>query len=148
MSNHTHPRSMRHTPRISMSVIVLLCAVMLAIGMGLALLLIRPIPPTDLDSKTTASTMIVEDGVFDDRRAVTFRLTQSDASTLQMPQNGTLTSSTCTAGAALQSGTSMFAVDDHAVLSLHTNIPLYRQLAIGTQGNDVRSLHDLSLIHI
>lgn len=142
MSNHTHPRSMRHTPRISMSVIVLLCAVMLAIGMGLALLLIRPIPPTDLDSKTTASTMIVEDGVFDDRRAVTLRLAQSDASTLQMPQNGTLTSSTCTAGAALQSGTSMFAVDDHAVLSLHTNIPLYRQLAIGTQGNDVRSLHD------
>lgn len=141
MSNHTRPRIMRHTPRISMSVIVLLCAIMLAIGMGLALLLIRPLPPTDLDSKTTAGTMTVEDGVFDDRRAVTFRLAQSDASTLQMPQDGTLTSSTCTTGAALQSGTSMFSINDHAVLSLHTSIPLYRPLAIGTQGNDVRSLH-------
>ncbi|WP_133120887.1 MULTISPECIES: hypothetical protein [Bifidobacterium] len=86
--------------------------------------------------------MTVEDGVFDDRRAVTFRLTQSSASTLQMPQDGTLTSSTCTAGAALHSGTSMFSINDHAVLSLHTSIPLYRPLAIGTQGNDVRSLHD------
>lgn len=142
MNNHTHPRSMRHTPRISMSVIVLLCAVMLAIGMGLALLLIRPIPPKDLDSKATAGTMTVEDGVFDDRRAVTFRLPQSSASTLQMPQDGTLTSSTCTAGVALHSGTSMFSINDHAVLSLHTSIPLYRPLAIGTQGNDVRSLHD------
>lgn len=142
MSNHTQPRTMRHAPRISMSIIVLLCAVMLAIGMGLALILIRPAPPMDLDSTATVGTMTVEDGVFDDRRAVTFRLTQSDTSTLQMPQDGTLTDSTCTAGATLQSGTSMFSIDDHAVLSMHTDIPLFRPLAIGTQGNDVRALHD------
>lgn len=142
MSNHTQPRTMHHAPRISMSIVVLLCAVMLAIGMGLALLLVRPVTPTDLDSKAIAGTMTVEDGVFDDRRAVTFRLTQSDASTLQMPQEGTLTSSSCTVGATLQSGTSMFSIDDHAVLSLHTDIPMFRPLAIGTQGNDVRALHD------
>ena len=142
MSNHTQPRSMRHTPRISMSIIVLLCAVMLAIGMGLALLLIPSTLPADLDSDATGGTLTVEDGVFDDRRAVTFRLVQSDASTLQMPQDGTLTSSTCTAGAVLQSGTSMFSINDHAVLSLHTSIPVYRPLVIGTQGNDVRALHD------
>ncbi|MEE1295645.1 MAG: hypothetical protein UHD09_02070 [Bifidobacterium sp.] len=139
-----HQRT-RRTPHashgVTASVVALLVVLALAVGAIAALLLTRAVTPRDLSSDAQGGTLATESGTWDDRRAVTIRVTQGNDATLRSPVAGTLTAYDCAPGRAVESGTSMLAVDGTPVLSLHTAVPLYRTLASGTEGDDVAALH-------
>ncbi|KFI61935.1 hypothetical protein [Bifidobacterium cuniculi] len=128
-------------PGVATSIVVLLVVLALAVGAAATLLAVRITTPRDLSSTAQGGTIATESGTYDDRRAVTVRVTQGDDATLRSPAEGTLTAYDCAVGATVESGTSMLAVDDTPVLSLHTNTPLYRALTSGVQGADVAALH-------
>ncbi len=67
-------------------------------------------------------------------------VSRSSSSPVTAPDSGLLTSYDCAAGANVASGTSFFALDGAPVLALATDVPLWRDLAIGDTGADVRSL--------
>lgn len=128
-------------PGVASSIVALLVAIALAVGAAVALLAVRIATPHDLSSTAQGGTITAESGTYDDRRAVTIRVTQGDDATLRAPVDGTLTAYDCAVGSTVASGTSMLAVDGTPVLSLHTDTPLYRPLSSGVQGADVAALH-------
>ncbi len=68
----------------------------------------------------------------------------ADQATLQLAQAGARLEGSFTAlpaaGAAIQQGQALYAVDGHPVVLLYGSQPAYRQLAPGASGDDVRQL--------
>ena len=56
------------------------------------------------------------------------------------PRQGRLTALTCRTGEPLTSGTAFATIDGNPVVALATEIPLWRELAAGDRGDDVRAL--------
>ncbi|PLS29596.1 hypothetical protein [Bifidobacterium parmae] len=127
---------------VTVSVIVLLAALLLSTGVAGGFLLTRSRIPQSLESSTPAGSMTVASTRFDDSRSVQLTLALGASATVTSPVSGTVTSSDCATNATVASGSTPIAVDAVPLLALNTATPPYRRLASGTQGPDARALND------
>ena len=127
---------------VTVSVSVLLAAMLLSVGLGAGFLLTRSRIPQSLESSEPAGSMKVAASRFDDARSVQLTVALGTSSTVMSPVTGTVTASRCAANAVVASGGTPISVDAVPVLALHTVTPPYRTLTSGTKGPDARSLND------
>ncbi|PST48549.1 hypothetical protein COO72_07445 [Bifidobacterium callitrichos] len=127
---------------MTVSVFVLLAAMLLAVGLGAGFLLTRSRIPQSLESSEPAGSMKVAASRFDDARSVQLTVTLGTSSTVVSPVSGTVTASRCAVNAVVASGGAPISVDAIPVLALHTVTPPYRTLTSGTKGPDARALND------
>jgi peptidoglycan hydrolase-like protein with peptidoglycan-binding domain len=112
----------------------------LAVGAGVAAVVLTPARPAVLASPQAIESVPVTTQTFDDRRSVTVGFTLGGAASLTSPGDGRITSFPCAPGASLVSGGSAFALDGRPVLTLATELPLWRDLAMADRGDDVTAL--------
>lgn len=98
-----------------------------------------PVPAT-LAAASEITTAPVTSATFDDQRSVTVTPSVITGRPVKVATGGVVTDLTCAAGRAVRSGTSFVSVDGKALLALHTDVPLWRDLAVGTKGKDVASV--------
>ena len=96
--------------------------------------------PRSLHTVPTPQEIPISSRAFYDERPVEITVSQSSSATVTTPASGLITRYDCAVGAGVASGSSFFAVDEGPVLALATEVPLWRDLAIGDSGADVRSL--------
>lgn len=79
---------------------------------------------------------------FSDERTVEVRVTPTASLALAAPRAGRITRFDCTANSEVLSGGSVLSIDGIAVLSLASSVPMWRDLAVGDEGSDVRGLQE------
>lgn len=115
---------------------------MICLGIGAGYLLAPAPVPGSLASDTGASEVGVEPITFDDPRQVTLIPSASTATLLTVNRPGVVTAFSCAPGSAINSGDIAIAIDDQPIPYLALRIPLWRDLALGDTGDDVRSLQE------
>ncbi len=104
-------------------------------------LAVRPAEaPRDLAPAVAALSAPVTAETFDDPRQAVVRFTVGPSSAVTTTASGRVTKSACAVGRPLSSGTALAQLNGVPVLALATATPLYRDLAEGTKGDDVRAL--------
>ena len=112
-----------------------------AMALGAIAVSLLPLPlPKSLQNSPLPQEIAISSHAFDDERPVEVTVSRSSSSPVAAPVPGVLSSYDCTVGAQVESGTSFFALDGAPVLALATEVPLWRDLAVGDTGADVRSL--------
>lgn len=125
----------------SLGTLALLVAVVAAVAAALTVVFVwRPVPTSLATPATASGTVAVEPNEFDDVRQVELRATSGAAGKLIATRSGTVTSSACVPGAAIASGSVLATVDGKPVVALATQMPLYRDLVVGSKGADVTAL--------
>lgn len=114
----------------------------LAAGVALGAVWTTSAAPAPLTPPTVIATFPVESTTFDDLRSVRLAVSHGEAVALTSPGTGLVTRSSCSPGAGIESGTAALYLDDRPIVALATSIPLWRDLTIGTEGNDVRALQE------
>lgn len=129
-------------PRIASSLAVL--AIVAAAGSGAlgATFLIPEQAPEALRPGAELTSVPVQRQQFNDERMVPIALAITDATPLAANVGGRVTALRLNAGQELASGSSPLDVDGVPILALHTAVPLYRDLAIGSTGADVTALQN------
>ncbi|ADG73022.1 conserved hypothetical protein [Cellulomonas flavigena DSM 20109] len=115
--------------------------VALGAGLGVGVWLARPPVPTALENGGTLSVSPVGERAWDDARTVTLTVTSQAEQSLTSLLSGRVTSSSCSPGAAVTSGTSVMGVDGAGLLALATSVPLWRDLTTGDKGADAAALN-------
>ena len=115
-------------------------AVATAIGISVGIVLApMPIPPSaQVPDPYLRADVVLAD--YDDARTVPVSVISTSALELLSPSTGTMTAITCSPGATWASGSFPFAVDGTPKLFISTASPLYRDLVLGTRGDDVQAL--------
>ncbi|REJ06379.1 hypothetical protein DY023_06255 [Microbacterium bovistercoris] len=105
-----------------------------------AFFVLHPItPPTLAASKTITDTPVVlEDST--DEHSVRVTVKHADDIDLLSQAAGVVTSSSCTAGSTISSGTSVHSIDDRPIVLLSLASPLWRDFGLGDSGPDVAAL--------
>lgn len=133
-------RRIRSTGRsgryIAISLIAALTAGIAAITA--AVLLIRP--PEALGPIGSVSEVPVSSQAFSEEVPGELKFSIAPSSDVKAMANGMVTSSSCTAGAPVESGSSFLSVNASPVIALATSIPLWRSLALDDKGPDVAAL--------
>lgn len=120
--------------------VALLCLASAAVAAALiAFFLYQPVPAS-LATTAAPTWITLTEEELSDSRLVDLDLTLGDESTLRAPVTGLITGSSCTPGGTIASGTTAFRVDKLPLVSLHTAIPLWRDLSFGVEGDDVAAL--------
>ncbi|KZE90579.1 hypothetical protein AVP41_00098 [Microbacterium sp. TNHR37B] len=96
--------------------------------------------PASLEQAQTDDSFPVSGRTFADERAVEIGIEAGTPRTVTVDRSGLLTASACEPGEPLRSGTAPFQIDGDDVLLLATAVPLWRELAPGSTGADVRAL--------
>lgn len=123
-------------------VALLACALVSAGGLA-ATLVLRAGVPAALRSGTDPDSAPVVVRAFDDARTVTAQFDFAQDRVLEAPRPGRVTAAgVCADGAAIESGRRVLDLDDRPLIALHTSTPLWRELAVGARGNDVRALQE------
>ncbi|MDR1078343.1 MAG: hypothetical protein LBL55_06750 [Propionibacteriaceae bacterium] len=123
----------------SFVVLGLVCA--LAVGLGVGLWLVPPPVPSDLAAGERPTTAAVSSQSFDDERTVRVAFDVAGRTPLITGARGVVTATSLTGPGQLTSGAVALWVEGRPVLALHTGVPLYRNLALGTRGADVAALN-------
>ena len=117
-------------------------AACLAAGMGLAVGLERTMTPPSLSDSSDAGNLALGSEEFDDVRSLNVDVTASPAGGVAFPVSGRVTFASCPADGVVRSGSREYDVDGTPLVSLHTDTPLYRDLAYGDKGDDVTALQN------
>lgn len=117
-------------------------AACLAAGMGLAVGLERTMTPPSLSDSSDARNLALGSEEFDDVRSLNVDVTASPAGGVAFPVSGRVTFASCPADGVVRSGSREYDVDGTPLVSLHTDTPLYRDLAYGDKGDDVTALQN------
>lgn len=114
----------------------------LAAGVLAGVLLVRPAAPGGIAPSGSLASAPVREVQTTDEQPATLVVTASSAGSLATSMPGTVTSSTCAAGGSATSGSAALSINDETVIYLATSRPLWRDLAIGDIGADVRALQE------
>ncbi|MFI2702501.1 peptidoglycan-binding domain-containing protein [Cellulosimicrobium composti] len=114
-----------------------LCA---ALGVVGTVVYMRPVTPSSLATPERSLAFPVGEAEFDDPRPVELRLSRGDDLALTVPATGRVTTSRCKAGVPMESGSSVLTVDGVPLVGLATSVPLWRDLSLGDEGEDVTAL--------
>jgi hypothetical protein len=124
------------------SVLALALLAALSGGVAVGTVLTVPDTPEVLAAGPTVTEVPVTTRAYDDRRNLALRVTAGAAREVTVRAGGLVTSSTCSPGATMTSGSTTVALDGVPLLDLHTAVPLWRGLTVGDRGPDVAALHD------
>lgn len=102
----------------------------------------RTAVPEELQSGAPVSRVDLLHDEFSDTRTVDLSVALQPSAGMVLRTGGVLTASECEPGAEVVSGGSTFAVDGSPLIDLRTPQPLWRSLAPGSRGADVRSLQE------
>lgn len=131
--------------RGKISITVTLTA-MLAAAAG-ALCVIYAVPaavPIGLEQASQPSIVKVSTEEFTDERTVEVSFETSPEQSLTARASGVVSASSCKVGTQVHSGDSLLTVESMALIALHTDTPIYREMGDGTTGKDVLALqHEL-----
>jgi peptidoglycan hydrolase-like protein with peptidoglycan-binding domain len=118
--------------------------VLVAAGSGVAAgaVLVPAAPPAAISPSTGPLEVPVRTVDFDGASPASLNVTPGEAAMLSAQTAGRVTSTRCTVGAELASGTSVVSVNDRPLLLLATARPLWRDLGSGDSGDDVRALQE------
>ena len=100
----------------------------------------REDPPSSVAGETGARTAPVSVETYDGTRGVTATPVLADPVTPTLGAFGRVRSSLCAPGVVVASGSSPLVLDDRPVLALATAAPLWRDLDVGSRGQDVTDL--------
>lgn len=118
----------------------LLCLASAAIAAAVVgFALYRPIPASLATSPAPSEVPLTAEELTD-ARSVELTATLGEESAIVSPATGTITRTDCIAGGSIASGSTTFTVDKSPLVNLHTDTPLWRDLAFGTEGADVAAL--------
>ncbi|MBX3098323.1 MAG: hypothetical protein KF761_01975 [Salinibacterium sp.] len=131
-------RGLRHYAFIGTAALILGTA----LGGTLVVLLVPEAPPPSLVSEQRLETVTPAVIDFTDPREVRVALTVDSASGLRSPVGGVLTALSCVPGGQVSSGSNVFAVDGASVVALATAVPLWRDIPVGDDGQDVIALEN------
>lgn len=134
------PRALQESLRGEWAAAAVGAVFVLAVGVAGTAVLLSPSSPKVLEPARDASTAPVTQSTFGDERSVELELTRLPDVSIDAPTGGRITSSTCSVGATATSGASLLSVDGQPALTLATSMPLWRDLARGDTGDDVRAL--------
>ena len=124
----------------SVGTAVLAAAVLLGAG-GMAGFLLRPsAAPAELQTAADLTSAPVGHEELTDERTVKISLKRSAAAPLLAGLAGRVTSTACRAGEPLESGRVVARIDATPLIALATSTPLFRDLAEGAKGDDVKAL--------
>ncbi|MFT3834597.1 MAG: peptidoglycan-binding domain-containing protein [Micropruina sp.] len=119
---------------------VFIAAVSLAAG-AVAGAAVRPqAAPADLAKPVPVTSAPVTAESFADPRTVPVRLAVAADQPIAAGRSGRLTETLCRVERPIRSGRIVARIDDRPVLGLATSLPLYRNLASGSKGRDVRAV--------
>ncbi|ARC56378.1 hypothetical protein AS850_04720 [Frondihabitans sp. 762G35] len=124
------------TPSVGL-IAVLACG---ALGAAIALATTSQPTPSSLESIPVSGSVPTSTRTFDDARSVEVVVERGPDRHVTSRKGGWVTASGCAPGAVLTSGTRIASVDGMPLLGLATSEPLWRDLAAGDSGDDVRSL--------
>lgn len=96
--------------------------------------------PEVLSSSTPATTVRVEHRTDADERQVQLALETGAPRVLTTTREGTVTAMHCATGGTVRSGDVVATTDGLPVIALATSTPLWRDIADGDRGDDVRAL--------
>ncbi len=99
----------------------------------------RPVPASLTEPAESSVTALVAEKL-PDTRDLELTIQVGDGATIASPVAGKVTSSSCSPGAEIASGTTTFTVDKTPLANLHTNTPLWRNLKAEDKGDDVKAL--------
>lgn len=128
--------------RVHLSAFALVVVAALGAGGAVGLLLAPERPPESLASAAPVASAPATAAVLDDSRTVAWQPRVTDGLELAVERSGLVTSSRCEPGGQLASGEVAFSLDARPVIALHTGFPLYRDLASGAKGPDVKALQE------
>lgn len=116
-------------------------AMFVAAGTAVVLVVTLPVEaPQALRTATPATTVRVTERSDADERQVQLALDTGAPRAVVTSRIGTVTSSACSTGATLRSGDVVARVDGAPVITLASDVPLWRDLALNDAGDDVRGL--------
>lgn len=115
---------------------------LVAVGVVLGAAWTSPAVPAALRPPAPITTFEVRSATFDDVRSVRLAVARGEESGLASPGSGLVTRFDCRPGSTIESGTAPLWLDDAPVVALATTLPLWRDLPVGTEGNDVRALQE------
>lgn len=125
-------------PRIGVTAIV--AAAVFGSGATAAWMFLNPSAPPSLAKSTAASSAPVAYQSFSDARTVSLSVTRIPAVKVSSGLAGRVTSTACTPGGEISSGSSVLSINEQPVIALATSVPLWRDLVRGDQGPDVKSV--------
>lgn len=114
--------------------------VLVAVGASGTLVFVARDEPAgvgDAVAPTVAPASVI---TFSDERSATGVPTIATPGLVLLQDSGTVTSTACSPGGVISSGMSPVMVDDRPLLALSTGTPMWRDVAIGSRGEDVRAL--------
>lgn len=126
---------------VTISVIVLIGLILLSCGVAGGFLLTKSMIPPTLVSTTQGGSITPVSSQYDDARDASVTISSGVSQSVGSVSAGTVTATSCAAGTTVQSGTSLFSIDEVAQLMLHTDVPMYRTLTSGTSGRDAAALN-------
>ncbi len=118
----------------------LLALVAAAVAAGV-LLVSLALPPA-LEEPSRVEWFTVGERSFSDEQTVQLVVESGPIRSVLAPRAGVITASSCQAGLVIDSGTAPFGIDGEPIIALATRVPMWRDLANGSKGSDVRALED------
>ncbi|MCH9274793.1 hypothetical protein JS533_000595 [Bifidobacterium amazonense] len=126
---------------VAVSVMVLIGLVLASCGVAGGFLLTKSMIPPTLVSTAKGGTVKPVSSRYDDVRNATVTVSSGAGQSVTSVGAGTVTSSSCTPGMTVRSGSSLYAIDEVGQLMLHTDVPMYRMLESGMSGRDAAALN-------
>lgn len=121
-------------------VAVAAACVVLSLGILAGVALTRPQAPESIAPSGHPTSVMAREVRTADEHGVTVKVTTGSSAKLVSRTAGTVTRSDCVPGETVSSGAGGVAINDATIISLATSQPLWRDLATGDTGADVRSL--------
>lgn len=119
---------------------VLAALIGIAVG-AIAVLGLRPTTtPSELGEPADSPEIAISLSDFSDPRELSVEVRLAPSAAVVAPDAGIVTKSTCARGQAISSGSSPYAVSGRPLLALQLAVPLWRDLSIGSHGDDVRAV--------
>jgi peptidoglycan hydrolase-like protein with peptidoglycan-binding domain len=137
-----HPAGPVRHRMLSAGFVVAVVLLLVGATTAATVLVLRAPRPAALADATPLETVPVEPYAFADPRTVRVDVTTGEPQPLVTQASGTVTATACVAGGALVSGERVVEVDGAPVVGLTTAVPLWRDLASGDKGEDVRAVQD------
>lgn len=140
MAGKDKNRTKKDRRRVSVTWLALAVLVAVAASVGASALLLPDRSPQLLGTPHEVTSAPASIQQYDGSQQVTVIPTMSASKNLILNATGTVTADY--SGAGLNSGKAALEVNGREVLALATSKPLYRDLKVGDQGDDVRALND------
>lgn len=117
-------------------------AAAIALGIAVGAVAFPVAAPTSIAGSTVALTEPVSTESMTDPISVNLTVTTTPATSITTSLGGTVTSSSCSVGAGIQSGTVIASINDQPLIALATSEPFWRDIAPGDSGPDVIRLEN------